>query len=42
MQVIIDLYRNAYKGLGRKAWLLAGIILVNRVGTIVVASWPFI
>jgi predicted MFS family arabinose efflux permease len=37
MQAIIDLYRNAYKGLGKKAWFLASIILVNRIGTIVVA-----
>ncbi|MCU0450440.1 MAG: MFS transporter [Bernardetiaceae bacterium] len=36
---LFQLYRQAYGGLPRAAWLLAGVMLVNRCGTMVV---PFL
>ncbi|MEZ0538738.1 MDR family MFS transporter [Fibrella arboris] len=37
--MIIQLYRNAYSGLSRPVWLLAGVMLINRSGTMVL---PFL
>ncbi len=31
----VNLYRNAYKGLNRRIWLLAIVMLINRIGTMV-------
>lgn len=31
----VNLYRNAYNGLGRRMWLLAVVMLINRSGTMV-------
>ncbi|MEQ1554935.1 MAG: MFS transporter, partial [Ferruginibacter sp.] len=33
----IDLYKNAYKGLTNKIWLLSVVMLINRSGTMVLA-----
>ena len=35
----IRLYRNAYRGLPRSVWLLSGVMLINRCGTMVL---PFL
>jgi predicted MFS family arabinose efflux permease len=37
--MIQQLYRNAYSGLSRPVWLLAGVMLINRSGTMVL---PFL
>jgi predicted MFS family arabinose efflux permease len=39
MQTIISLYRNAYAGLSRPAWMLAVVMFINRSGAMVV---PFL
>ncbi len=39
MQRIIDLYRNAFEGLSKPAWMLSLIMLINRSGTMVL---PFL
>ncbi|MBO0947422.1 MFS transporter [Fibrella sp. HMF5405] len=36
---MLQLYRNAYTGLSRSVWLLAGVMLINRSGTMVL---PFL
>jgi len=38
-QRIVQLYRNAYQGLSPSVWLLAGVMLINRCGTMVL---PFL
>lgn len=37
MQSIIQLYQNAYRGIGKRIWLLAVVMLINRAGTMVLA-----
>lgn len=37
--MILQLYRNAYTGLSKPVWLLAGVMLINRSGTMVL---PFL
>ncbi|NID11121.1 MFS transporter [Fibrivirga algicola] len=37
--MVLQLYRNAYAGLPRSVWLLAGVMLINRSGTMVL---PFL
>ena len=37
--MILQLYRNVYSGLDRPVWLLAGVMLINRCGTMVL---PFL
>ncbi|RYF78051.1 MAG: MFS transporter [Cytophagaceae bacterium] len=37
--MMLQLYRNAYAGLPRSVWLLAGVMLINRSGTMVL---PFL
>ncbi len=39
MQRVLRLYRNAYSGLSPAVWLLAGVMLINRCGTMVL---PFL
>lgn len=39
LQRIIRLYQNAYQGLSPSVWLLAGVMLINRCGTMVL---PFL
>ncbi|RNI29811.1 MFS transporter [Rufibacter immobilis] len=39
MHQILSLYRNAFGGLSREAWLLAGVMFINRSGAMVV---PFL
>ncbi|MGF7216268.1 putative MFS family arabinose efflux permease [Spirosoma lacussanchae] len=39
LQRTIRLYRNAYQGLSPSVWLLAGVMLINRCGTMVL---PFL
>ncbi|WP_080241760.1 MFS transporter [Spirosoma rigui] len=39
LQPIIRLYQNAYQGLSPSVWLLAGVMLINRCGTMVL---PFL
>lgn len=39
MKSVIQLYKNAYGGLSRAAWMLALVILINRSGTMVI---PFL
>lgn len=39
LQSIIRSYRNAYQGLSPSVWLLAGVMLINRCGTMVL---PFL
>lgn len=39
LQPIVHLYRNAYQGLSPSVWLLAGVMLINRCGTMVL---PFL
>ncbi len=39
MQRLFRLYRNAYSGLSPTVWLLAGVMLINRCGTMVL---PFL
>ncbi len=33
LQRIARLYQNAYQGLSPSVWLLAGVMLINRCGT---------
>lgn len=35
LQRTLHLYRRAYKGLSPSVWLLAGVMLINRCGTMV-------
>ena len=37
LSATINLYRNAYTGLTRRMWLLAGVMLINRCGSMVLA-----
>jgi predicted MFS family arabinose efflux permease len=37
--MLLSLYRNAYGGLSREAWLLTGVVFINRSGAMVV---PFL
>ena len=39
LQRVIRLYQNAYRGLSPSVWLLAGVMLINRCGTMVL---PFL
>ncbi|MCW8983891.1 MAG: hypothetical protein OQK55_01000, partial [Thermoanaerobaculales bacterium] len=39
LRAIFSAYRSAYSGLPREVWLLAGALLVNRAGTMVL---PFL
>jgi len=39
LQRVLRLYRNAYSGLSPMVWLLAGVMLINRCGTMVL---PFL
>jgi len=35
LQPVVRLYSNAYRGLSPSVWLLAGVMLINRCGTMV-------
>ena len=35
LQPVVRLYQNAYRGLSPSVWLLAGVMLINRCGTMV-------
>ncbi|MBN1996202.1 MFS transporter, partial [candidate division KSB1 bacterium] len=35
MKALLHMYKSAYSGLPRQAWLLASVVFVNRMGTMV-------